>query len=148
MLNCPRDGNNLQTRHDHGVEVDQCGQCRGAWYDFGELEQLEATAAGGDALLGTIDYSKRPSELTCPVCRKTMVAFDYRATSLELDACPEEHGFWLDAGEAERVRALMRDRASGVRRAAGAQARWNRDRLGGFRAGGIIDRVRDLFRGR
>ena len=148
-LRCPRDGGQLHVEKDHAIEVDACGTCHGAWYDFGELAQLEATVTGDEAsLAGMVEYSKRDSELKCPACEKVMVAFDYRAHAVELDACPDEHGFWLDAGESERVRQIMRERASDVRRSAVAQQRWNRERESGFRGGGIIDRIRELFGGR
>lgn len=148
MLTCPRDGTELHTDKEHGIEVDRCGQCKGAWYDFGELTQLEATAAGNDdALAGMIEYSKRESELKCPVCAKPMVAFDYRANSLEMDACAEEHGFWLDTGESDRVREIVRDRDRSLGRSTAAQTKWNREREGGFKSGGVIDQIRNLFGG-
>jgi Zn-finger nucleic acid-binding protein len=53
-----------------------------------------------------------------------MRAFNYRAYNLELDACPHEHGFWLDAGEAERVRAVLRERVQGLQRSAQAEEAW------------------------
>ena len=147
-LRCPRDGGQLHSEKDHALEIEACPTCKGAWYDFGELAELEATVSRDEAALaGMLEYSKRESELRCPLCEKAMVAFDYRATSLELDACPDEHGFWLDAGESERVRELMRGRASDVQRSATAQQRWNRDRESGFKGGGIIGRIRELFTG-
>jgi Zn-finger nucleic acid-binding protein len=146
-LKCPRDGSQLHSEKDHAIEIDACASCKGAWYDFGELAELEATVAKDeDSRAGMIEYSKRDSTLACPVCAKTMLAFDYRGNNLELDACPDEHGFWLDAGESERVRELMRSRVGDLRRSSSAQQRWDRDREGGFQSG-IIGRIRDLFRG-
>ncbi len=148
-MNCPRDESILYTDKDHGIEVERCSQCKGAWYDFGELAELEATATtGADALAGMIEYSKRQSELKCPVCARPMEAFDYRANNVELDACPEEHGFWLDAGESDRVRDIMRERTRSLGRSASAQQTWNRERGGGFKQGGVIDQIRRLFGGR
>ena len=97
-----------------------------------------------DARRGTIEYAARESALACPVCREALQAFDYRGWSLELDACQQEHGFWLDAGEAERVRALMRDRVRGLERSARAEAAW--DRTDWYRPEGVLQRLRDLFR--
>jgi hypothetical protein len=53
-----------------------------------------------------------------------MRAFNYRAYSLELDTCPDEHGYWLDAGEEGRVRDIINDRVRGLDRAASAEAAW------------------------
>jgi len=148
LLKCPRDGSQLHTEKDHAIDIDACPQCKGGWYDFGELAELEATVAkDDDSRAGMIEYSKRDSTLACPLCAKTMVAFDYRGNNLELDACPDEHGFWLDAGESERVRVLMLERLGGLRRSASAQQQWNRDREGGFKGSGMMDKIRNMLGG-
>ena len=149
LLKCPRDGSQLHTEKDHAIEIDACPQCKGGWYDFGELAELEATVAkDDDSRAGMIEYSKRDSALACPLCAKTMLAFDYRGNNLELDACPDEHGFWLDTGESDRVRELMRNRLADLGRSASAQQQWNRKREGGFQGNsGIIDKIRNMFGG-
>jgi Zn-finger nucleic acid-binding protein len=147
-LKCPRDGAELHAEHQHGVDLHACKTCRGAWYSLEELAALELTAARDEAgLAGMLEYSKRPSDLACAECGGAMVAFDYRGNNLELDACPGEHGFWLDTGESERVRQIMQDRARGLLRSVRAERNWNRSREGGFNDS-IIDRMRDLFRRR
>jgi Zn-finger nucleic acid-binding protein len=145
-LSCPRDASALVVGHEHGIEVDRCGKCGGAWYDQAELEMLEATIAKGeDERRGMIDYAERLSELHCPKCGAAMRAFNYRAYNLELDACPQEHGFWLDAGEAERVRTVMQERVRGLARSVRAEADWAAFKRSGAR-GGVLDRLRDLFK--
>lgn len=146
-LRCPRDGSVLTTGQEYGIEVDRCPTCKGAWYEHNELALLEATIAGDeDQRSGTIEYARRESGLKCPQCGADMRAFNYRAHNLELDACQNEHGFWLDAGETERVRVLMRDRLKGLQRSSRAEesfANWKR-----HGSGGVLDQLRDLFRGR
>jgi Zn-finger nucleic acid-binding protein len=144
ILNCPRDATELAQGKEHGIEIDRCPGCQGAWYDYDELEALEATIASDDERTGTIDYAKRDSELHCPVCQTQMRAFNYRAYNLELDACSEGHGFWLDAGESARVRDVMRERVSGLRRAGSAQKAWQRAK--GRGGGGVVDQIKGLFR--
>ena len=132
---CPRDGADLKIDSEYGVEVDRCGTCNGAWYDNDELAALESTIASDDDRKGMIDYAKRESELDCPVCKKRMRAFNYRAYNLELDACTDDHGFWLDAGEANRVREIIEERVAGLRRAGQAEVDWanaKRGKKGGF----------------
>ena len=51
-----------------------------------------------------------------------MSAFNYRAYNLELDVCDNKHGFWLDEGEAIRVREIVEERVEGLERAAKAEA--------------------------
>ena len=62
-----------------------------------------------------------------------MSAFNYRANNLELDVCGQRHGFWLDEGEAVRVRELVEERVEGLERAVKAEAEW----------GNFIDDLRD-----
>ena len=143
---CPRDGATLRTEREHGVEVDVCPACRGAWYDYDELAALESTVADDEQRLGMIEYAKHESTLRCPVCEAPMHAFDYRAYSLELDACAEGHGWWLDVGESERVRAIMRERVAGLHRAESAQNAWARAKNPD--SPGVIDQIKDLFRRR
>jgi Zn-finger nucleic acid-binding protein len=144
-LKCPRDQSLLKEGHEHGVEIDRCGTCGGAWYDNDELSMLEATVADEDSRRGMIDYAKRDSELHCPVCKQKMRAFNYRANNLELDACTEDHGFWLDANEAERVRQLMVERVEGLQRAGVAESEWGDFlRAGGKKGGGFF---KNLFGG-
>lgn len=148
-LTCPRDASGLLMGQEYGIDVDRCPTCRGAWYDAAELALLEATVTREeDPRRGTIEFAQRQSGLRCPVCGEAMRAFNYRAYNLELDACPHEHGFWLDAGEADRVRGVMRERVQGLQRSARAEeafADWKRPGSGG--SGGVLARLRGLFRG-
>ena len=126
-MKCPRDGTDLKVEHHMRIEVDHCPSCNGRWLDHHELDELEKTVASTEEeRRATIAYGEKPSELKCPVCEKKMTAFNYRAYDLELDTCPEEHGFWLDAGEEGRVRDIIADRVKGLARARDAEAGWGR----------------------
>ena len=149
-MQCPRDGGELVVERMHGIEVDHCPSCNGRWLDHHELDQLESTTRTSDEQRrGTIAFSKRDSELTCPRCDERMAAFDYRAYNLELDACPQEHGFWLDAGEDGHVRDIIDEHIRNLRRSASAEVAWG-DFLGslGGRDGGAWSGLRRFFGGR
>ncbi len=146
-MNCPRCNIELKIEQYKGIEVDRCPNCQGMWLDYPELDQLEDTVFNADELKGTMVYSPRTSELLCPRCNKPMTAFDYRAYyDLELDFCPEGHGFWLDAGEEKRVLELMQQTRKDLKRKAAAEAEW-----GSFlkKAGSksFMDKVKRLFQG-
>ena len=143
---CPHCSVELQTEQYQGIEVDRCPSCNGRWLDHDELDELEATVASEEERRATIEYSPRTSELACPKCGKRMTAFNYRAYSLELDAC-EEHGFWLDAGEEARVRDIIEERVRGLARAASAEAAWTHF-LAGMGRKSLWDRFGGIFRGR
>jgi Zn-finger nucleic acid-binding protein len=147
-VNCPRDQVELLVETHHGIEVDHCPRCNGRWLDHDELDRLEASVRSSpEQRKATIEYAGRASDLSCPRCSRPMRAFNYRAYNLELDACDEHHGFWLDAGEDGRVRDIIQERVKGLGRASNAEADWGRF-LDGLRGGGgrsIWDR---LFGGR
>jgi Zn-finger nucleic acid-binding protein len=141
-MDCPRGHGPLTVEHHARIEVDRCPTCHGRWLDANELDQLEATAASEDARRGMIEYSKRDSEIACPVCGKKMTAFNYRANNLELDSCPDDHGYWLDAGESDRVVDLIEQRVRDLDRAATAEASWGGflQKLRGDKKGGLFKR--------
>ena len=131
-----------------GIEVDHCPTCNGRWLDHHELDQLEATAVPDEGVRrATIEYGKRPSELSCPVCSKPMRAFNYRAYNLELDTCEDEHGFWLDAGEEGRVRDVMEERVRGLERAASAEEAWGKF-VGRIGRKSVWNDIKNMFGGR
>jgi len=135
-MKCPRDQTELVTDHFLNIEVDHCPTCNGRWLDHNELEQLEATTGATEAeRRATIEFGEKASELDCPICGKRMTAFNYRAYNLELDSCPDEHGYWLDSGEEGRVRDIINERVSGLERSATAEAAWGKF-LGGLKGGG------------
>ena len=124
-VQCPRDQTELQVETHRGIDVDRCPQCHGGWLDADELAKLEATVESTDEQrTGMIEYAEHESELSCPKCGDRMSAFNYRAYNLELDVCGNRHGFWLDEGEAIRVREIVEERVEGLERAVKAEAEW------------------------
>ena len=142
-MKCPRCNVDLILEQGyHGIEVDRCPSCDGRWLDHDELDQLEATIPSTpEERRATIQFAKKKSELNCPKCGKGMTAFNYRAYNLELDACQDDHGFWLDAGEDARVGEIIQERVRGLARAVSAEAAWGRF-LGGLRGRGGLFRRR------
>lgn len=147
---CPRDGVELTVEQMDGIEVDRCTTCNGRWLDHGELDDLEATRSTEEERRATVQYAQRESELDCPVCGERMEAFNYRAYNVELDTCKQEHGIWLDAGEEGRVRDIIDERVSGLKRSASAEASWSKflDGLGSKGGGGVWGSIRGMFGGR
>jgi Zn-finger nucleic acid-binding protein len=74
-----------------------------------------------------------------------MYAFNYRAYDMELDFCEQEHGFWLDDGEEQRVLELMKQRIKDLGRASKAEAQWA-DLLQSFKSKTLGKRIKGLFR--
>ncbi|HMV98321.1 MAG TPA: zf-TFIIB domain-containing protein [Anaerolineales bacterium] len=125
-MNCPKCNTELAKKYYKGmIEVDSCPNCRGMWLDFNELDKLEDVAFDDDSRKGSLIHHQAKTEFPCPHCGAAMDEFQYRLHDLKLDYCAEnDHGFWLDAGEDERVIAAMNQRAQDIQRKNSAESDW------------------------
>lgn len=117
-MNCPACKAALVVVEHEAIEVDWCLECRGLWFDEGELELLGEKAG---RVLDVEDLGRdqrgemAPGERRCPRCPKKMerLQLDVQVDELvEVDQC-RDHGFWLDQGELGRImRRLQRTQDS------------------------------------
>ena len=93
--------------------MDIChGGCGGIWFDAFELQRFEgATGTAGEQMLRierdphlSVDHTRKRE---CPRCDgvKLKRHFSSAQRQVEVDQCPNCAGYWLDAGELEKVRA-------------------------------------------
>lgn len=145
-MKCPKDGAELAPKKRHGVAAAECPTCRGLWISPGDFDKLEDEAFDlGDHAKGTLVFGVEPTDHPCPECGAALRAFRYRLFDLELELCENQHGYWLDAGEDDRVLELMRRQEAKVERSALAEDRWT-SLLNHMRSGSFLERMRDLFR--
>lgn len=144
-MNCPRCKSILSKQTYKGVEVDRCSRCKGMWLDYHELDELEDTVMDDDDEKGMVMFRSFQGDLHCPVCDSGMQMFNYRAFELELDYCPSEHGFWLDAGEEKRVLEIMEQRPKDLKRAANAEGEWA-GMMKRLKSKGFADKMKGMFR--
>ncbi len=125
-MDCPKCSTSLTKKYYKGMmEVDYCPACRGMWLDFHELDRLEDVTFDDDAHKGSLVHHETDSACPCPICGEKLQEFQYRLYSLKLDTCAaNNHGFWLDAGEDERVMEIMRQRAGEISRKRQAESQW------------------------
>src|SRR3989304_2010415 len=132
-MECPRCQVELQVEDYKGMQMDRCPSCQGVWLEQHEMDQLEDTVMAEDELKGMMVYRSHPGDIACPRCSENMEVFNYRGYNVQVDLCPQAHGFWLDAGEEQRVQELMQQRLRDLGRKATAEAEWGVF-LGGLRA--------------
>jgi hypothetical protein len=109
IMECPVDGTTLETRTVHSINIEECVQCGGLWYEEGELRKAKDEEEPdlkwldfdlwSDQESFAVDWSSRK----CPQCEKNMAAISYAATGVTVDYCPDEHGIWLDKGEFQAI---------------------------------------------
>jgi len=145
-MKCPKCNVDLVPKVQHKVDVSFCPSCKGMWLDAQELDQLENEAFDlGEDEKGTLAFSSTPTTQKCPVCEATLRRFNYRAYDLEMEFCPDRHGYWLDADADTRVLELMKDEEQGYERSVRAEAQWGR-MTQRMRSGSFLTKLKDLFR--
>lgn len=125
-MKCPKCSTELIQKFYKGmIEVDSCPNCRGMWLDVNELDKFEDVIFDDDARKGSLIHSQKKTNFPCPHCQTPMMEFQYRLYNLNLDYCSENaHGFWLDAGEEERVIEAMNKRVGEIERKLDAEMEW------------------------
>jgi len=64
-MRCPKCGGHLKARKLHGIEFEMCEDCKGSWFDYGEVRAILAHYDKGlvfrimDDLMGA--FGKKPS---------------------------------------------------------------------------------------
>jgi Zn-finger nucleic acid-binding protein len=145
-MKCPNCGSELAPAKRHGVDVEACPSCKGLWLNVQELDQLEDAAFDlGDTEKGTLVFASEPSDRACPECGKQLRGFQYRLYDLALEYCEAGHGYWLDAGEDDRVLALMREEENRLKRSTRAESLWAAH-VRRLRTGDFLEKLRDLLR--
>ena len=103
-MDCPVCHIALVVVEREGIELDWCIDCRGLWFDEGELELLGERAG---RRLETEDVGGRAGDRVekgtrrCPRCRRRMEQVSLASgedSPVQVDRC-RDHGIWLDRGE-------------------------------------------------
>ncbi|MEO8854458.1 MAG: zf-TFIIB domain-containing protein [Ginsengibacter sp.] len=143
-MNCPKCDGELQDEKQGNIIVKRCNKCLGIWLTYPELQEVEDTVWSDEELKGTLEFNPKPDTLKCPECGSQMVKFDYRYTDLQLDTCPNLHGFWLDNGEEERVKEIMAKDESDFERKIEAENQWSK-LLDHLHSPTFMDRVKNFL---
>ncbi len=87
------------------IEVDLCGECRGMYFDKGEMGrylQLSKDVPNYKKLL-----EEAPESVECPGCGARMKEIPYvPGKDLKVDVCTACGGVWMDAGEIGRAKEI------------------------------------------
>jgi Zn-finger nucleic acid-binding protein len=111
---CPSCGVPLEGRDLGDARVLGCPTCRGIFVDHlvlgGWMIDRASKAPAEDAEPALFDEGWRVRYHRCPRCATLMNRVNFASgTGVILDVCIE-HGYWLDAGELERMAARVRER--------------------------------------
>jgi len=108
---CPACGMSMVEEDFGGILVDVCKNgCKGIWFDWGELKDLDENHEGVGKALEEALKSPRMNDadrgpLKCPKCGINMREHKYKhAKEVNVDECYACGGFFLDSGELKQVR--------------------------------------------
>ncbi len=98
-----------------GVNLDDCPQCGGIWFDDGELKKLQSI---GDQLSfqALEDTAKphqdvvcqEPGAKLCPKCQERLTPYRYLYSSdVIIDECDDCFGIWVQDGELEKMATYL-----------------------------------------
>ena len=108
---CPKcDGKLIEKLHgDDLTKVDRCDQCRGLWFDHGELAVLKKFEDRTAEFWQRIEQAI-VTQHPCPRCPSIkLVEMPYldepllRQYDVHIDFCIKCHGLWLDDGEITKI---------------------------------------------
>lgn len=93
---------------EHGfVVLDTCEKCKGSWFDAGELNRLDDSVWTNVEEHAYHEVEGDHQSVACPKCDVPLTPLSPKdAEELIVDRCPSCDGFWLDAGELDRIADL------------------------------------------
>jgi hypothetical protein len=110
-MKCPACFNALTPAQVGAVTVDICRACGGIWFDAFELQRVDEEHETAGEWLLQIDREQQiqvdpQRKRNCPRCDGIKLKRHYYSPrrQVEVDECPGCGGYWLDAGELEKVR--------------------------------------------
>jgi Zn-finger nucleic acid-binding protein len=116
------------------------------WLEHDELQQLEDEVFDfGDRWKGTLVFSSASTTHKCPECIALLQRFRYRFYDLEMEFCPNRHGYWLEHDEDTRVLELMKREEVDLQRKLLAEDQWTAT-LRHLRSASFFSKLRDLFK--
>ena len=77
--------------------LEQCSQCKGMWFDKGELTTLLGSRA--KKYFEIPKFSVKVPDAECPRCNVSLYEFCYPGTLTLVDGCKQCDGVWLDNRE-------------------------------------------------
>ena len=107
---CPTCKSDMVVIEYHDIELDYCTNCRGVWFDSGELALLlnSMDIEHQHLLLHDIvnipDAKSAEDKRKCPICNRKMKKTAIgQQPEIIIDVCDQEDGLWFDGGEIHQL---------------------------------------------
>jgi Zn-finger nucleic acid-binding protein len=109
----------MRTITYEGIDIETCDSCGGEWLDCDEIQKVtflrevrfdedERRAIAESTSITGIPLKNVDRDLVCPKCGTTTDPVNYGGdTGIIVDRCTACGGFWLDAGELEKIQMVV-----------------------------------------
>ena len=110
-MECPLCSETLESQQIHGIEIDVCGGCSGAWFDAGELEsyRVASGAKRGDHSVPALEPSYGGERSKCPRCATKSIAVG-KLRDTAVHQCLNCSGIFLSHRELEQISSSKMER--------------------------------------
>ncbi len=107
-MKCPRCAHYLVRFHLKNVQIDECKNCKGTWFDRDELRKAKDST---DKDLRWLDFdvfdlknkTSKENTIECPRCTSEMSTLEYMDSKVKIDRCNSCYGVWLDDEEFKKI---------------------------------------------
>ncbi len=102
-MRCPKCRAEMELLDVDGVQVDRCSECRGLWFDAGEVDKLKDRTVAAALDIGNVQIGRQHNTVDhyrCPRCGGHMLRMvDPKQPHIWYEQCAECYGSYFDAGE-------------------------------------------------
>lgn len=109
-MNCPDCAIELAPKDYKDIEIHECKNCGGKWFERGQLKSAKDNENENMRWLDFDPFGEDAEELSivsegkkCPKCSKNMTSLKYSKSSVIIDKCRDCEGVWLDSGEFPKI---------------------------------------------
>lgn len=113
-MQCPNCKNELKKISYKDVELDECLNCGGRWFDIDELRTIKDKEdeflrwLDVDLFIDAKQFEGSYSTMTCPKDKEPMYEIFYDSADIKVDVCRGCKGIWLDKDELEKIIAFLK----------------------------------------
>jgi Zn-finger nucleic acid-binding protein len=118
-MKCPDCRNELKPIDCKGIQIDECVNCKGKWFDRGELRKAKDRQDEDLRWLDFDPFGKDAEQLSvasagkvCPKCSVKMSALKYKDSQVVIDKCSSCKGVWLDPKEFYKIIRFLENKVN------------------------------------
>jgi len=107
----------METKQVKGINLDECGKCKGIWFDPGELDEIKGVFQPDlrwmdfDLWKNLGDFQVASQPVSCPQGHGTdLRSLYFKEVDVKIQFCPVCEGIWLQADDLQKIIvALLRE---------------------------------------